>query len=96
MPSRRFPPPWTVEDTGAVVVVKDVNGQKLGDFYYEEESGRRLTPKMLTEREARRIAAIAGLLETTTQGLSAARRRCKTHVQCIITKICATSSADSG
>ena len=41
MTSRRFPPPWTVEDTGACFVVKDGGGQKLGYFYYEEEPGRR-------------------------------------------------------
>jgi hypothetical protein len=27
-PSRRFPPPWSIEeDTGAAFVVKDANGQ---------------------------------------------------------------------
>jgi len=39
--SGRFPAPWSVEDTGAAFVVKDAAGQKLGYFYYEEESGRR-------------------------------------------------------
>jgi hypothetical protein len=29
MPSRRFPPPWSVEDIGAAFVVKDGNGQRL-------------------------------------------------------------------
>jgi hypothetical protein len=53
---RRFPPPWTVEDTGACFVVKDSGGQKLGYFYYEEEAGRRSAAKMLTKDEARRIA----------------------------------------
>jgi hypothetical protein len=33
--SRRFPPPWTVEETDACFIVKDKNGQKLA---------RRLTP----------------------------------------------------
>ena len=55
MTARRFPPPWTVEDTGAAFVVKD--GQKLGYFYYEEEPGRRQAAKLLTKDEARRIAA---------------------------------------
>jgi hypothetical protein len=55
--NRRFPPPWSVEDTGAAFVVKDGGGQKLGYFYYEEEAGRRSTAKMPTKDEARRIAA---------------------------------------
>jgi hypothetical protein len=27
--SRRFPPPWSIEDIGACFVVKDSSGQKL-------------------------------------------------------------------
>lgn len=40
MPTRRFPPPWTVEDFDAWFVVKD-NGQKLVYEYFEEERWRR-------------------------------------------------------
>ena len=59
MTPRRFPPPWSVEDTGtgSAFVVKDGSGQKLGYFYYEEEPGRRSSAKLLTKGEARRIAA---------------------------------------
>jgi hypothetical protein len=54
---RRFPSPWSIEDIGAAIVVKDASGQKLGYFYYEEEPSRSSTAKMLTKDEARRIAA---------------------------------------
>jgi len=58
MPSpRRFPPPWTIEELDAAFVVKDASGQKLGYFYFEEESGRRSAAKLLTKGEARRTAA---------------------------------------
>jgi hypothetical protein len=55
---RRFPPPWTVEDTGtgSAFVVQDGSGQKLLYVYYEEEPGRGSAAKMLTKDEARRIA----------------------------------------
>jgi hypothetical protein len=60
--SRRFPPPWSIEDIGAAFVVKDASGQKLGNFYYEEEPGRRSAAKLLTKDETRRIAANIGKL----------------------------------
>ncbi len=39
MPARRFPPPWSVEETEACFVVRDGNGQALAYVYFEE-SGR--------------------------------------------------------
>jgi hypothetical protein len=56
VPTRRFPPPWSVEELEAYFVVRDANGQKLGYYYYEEEPGRRSAAKLLTKDEARRIA----------------------------------------
>jgi hypothetical protein len=37
METRRFPPPWSVEDIGAAFVVTDSAGQKLAYVYFEEE-----------------------------------------------------------
>jgi hypothetical protein len=54
---RRFPPPWTVEDSGACFIVRDHNGQALAYTYYEVESGRRMAANLLTRDEARRIGA---------------------------------------
>jgi hypothetical protein len=56
MTSRRFPPPWTVEETAPCFIVRDHNGQALAFVYCEDEPGRRATGKLLTRDEARRIA----------------------------------------
>jgi hypothetical protein len=53
---RRFPPPWTVEETQPCFIVRDHNGQALAFVYCEDEPGRRTTGKLLTRDEARRIA----------------------------------------
>ena len=38
MPSpRRFPPPWTAEETEACFIVRDANGRALAYVYFEEE-----------------------------------------------------------
>jgi hypothetical protein len=58
MTSRRFPPPWWIEELNdACFVVKDSTGQKLAYVYFEEEPGRRSGAKLLTKDEARWIAA---------------------------------------
>jgi hypothetical protein len=53
---RRFPPPWSVEELDACIVVRDHNGQQLAYVYSEDEPGRRSAAKLLTRDEARRIA----------------------------------------
>jgi endo-1,4-beta-D-glucanase Y len=57
MPERRFPPPWSAEVTPNCFIVRDANGQALSYVYYESEPGRRSAAKLLSEHEARRIAA---------------------------------------
>jgi hypothetical protein len=57
MPSRRFPPPWTVEEyNDACFIVRDGNGQQLAYVYFEDEPGRRSAAKLLSKDEARCIA----------------------------------------
>jgi hypothetical protein len=57
MTGRRFPPPWSIEETPACFIVRDSSGQALAYIYYEEEPGRQSAAKLLSKDEARRIAA---------------------------------------
>ena len=57
MTDRRFPPPWTVEKIPGGLVVRDANGQSLAYVYYRENDSDARMAKVLTEDEARRIAA---------------------------------------
>jgi hypothetical protein len=54
--TRRYPPPWTIEENPESFVVKDATGQALGHFYFEDEGGRRFAMKRLTKDAARRLA----------------------------------------
>jgi hypothetical protein len=55
--TRRFPPPWTIDEANdACFIVRDATRQALGYFYFEEEPGRRSVAKLLTKDEARRMA----------------------------------------
>jgi hypothetical protein len=70
MPPRRFPPPWSAEETNPCFIVKDRGGMSLAYVYFEEEPGRRAAAKLLTRDEARRIAVnIATLPDLLTHGV---------------------------
>jgi hypothetical protein len=47
MNSRRFPPPWSVDELEACFVVRDHDGQQLAYVYFENEPGRRSAAKLL-------------------------------------------------
>jgi hypothetical protein len=67
--TRRFPPPWSAEETEACYIVRDANGQAIAYVYFEQEPGRRAAAKLLTRDEAWRIAVnIAKLPELLQHG----------------------------
>jgi hypothetical protein len=49
---RRFPPPWSIEESSACSIVRDGDKQALAYVYYENEAGRRSSAKLLTRDEA--------------------------------------------
>jgi len=68
-PARRFPPPWSAEETDACFIVCDHNRQALAYVYFEDEPGRRAAAKLLTRDEgaarvATNVAKLADLLRS--------------------------------
>ena len=55
--TRRFPPPWTVEEIPGGFKVRDANGQSLAYCYGRETQADADIAKVLTMDNARRIAA---------------------------------------
>ena len=53
----RFPPPWTVEKIPGGLKVVDANGQSLAYVYSREDPSEAPIANVLTEDEARGIAA---------------------------------------
>ena len=62
MPStRRFRPPWVIDEHPESFIVRDATGQALAYFYFEDEPGRRSAANLLTVDEARRMAEVFSL-----------------------------------
>jgi hypothetical protein len=75
--SRRFPPPWSVEETDACFIVRDANGQAL---YFEDTSRDRNRPTMAreAEEEGNKARPRRGLFDSTFfEEVSARRWRTK-------------------
>jgi putative heme degradation protein len=54
---RRFPPPWSVEETDPKLnrrcfIIRDSNGQALAYIYFKGESGGRAAAKLLHPRRS--------------------------------------------
>ena len=59
LPERRFPPPWSVEETAPCFIVRDAKKQALAYVYFEHEPGRRTAANLLTARRAQKDSAAA-------------------------------------
>jgi hypothetical protein len=57
MTDRRFPPPWSIEESAACFVVRDPGGQALAYVISRKSRYGDQRPSLLTKDEARRIAA---------------------------------------
>jgi hypothetical protein len=55
--TRRFPPPWSLEELDSCFVVIDSSRQKLAYVHFEDNPERRSATKLLSRDEALRIAA---------------------------------------
>jgi len=50
MATRRFPPPWSIEQLDEAFIVADANGQNLAYVYFDDESQRRAVNKRDSKR----------------------------------------------
>jgi len=55
---RRFPPPWSIDESEACFIVRDQDKQALAYVYFENEPGRRSSAKLLTRLVAVNIAKL--------------------------------------
>jgi hypothetical protein len=56
-------PPWSIEESAARFIVRDGDKQALAYVYFENESGRRSSAKLLTRDEAFLIAVNPSAIE---------------------------------
>ena len=56
MTTRRFPPPWSIDEHDECFIVRDADGQALGYFYFDEEQQSPAIDRRLTRDDARRMA----------------------------------------
>jgi hypothetical protein len=52
MNARRFPPPWSIDESEVCFIVRDRDKQTLAYIYFEKEPDRRSSAKLLTRDEA--------------------------------------------
>jgi hypothetical protein len=76
--TRRFPPPWSVEELDACFIVRDHSGQQLAYVYFEDEPGRRTAPGVHPMSAGRQpwetvAPALAGYSVRGTQRVAAQR-----------------------
>ncbi len=57
MSPRRFSPPWRAEKIPGGWIARDANGQSLAYVYSRANESEALQAKVLTDDEARRVAA---------------------------------------
>jgi hypothetical protein len=55
--SRRFPPPWSVEERDDCFVVRDRNGRALHYIHFKHDHGCGSSARLFTREEAKHIAA---------------------------------------
>ena len=66
--ARRFPPPWRAEETPGGYVVRDASGQALAHVFARSTMAEAMQAKVLTQDEARRIAANIAKLPDLLRG----------------------------
>ena len=54
--SRRYPPPWKVEENEESYVVTDSSGQRLAYIYFEDEPQRQMIMKRMGKDDAWQLA----------------------------------------